>query len=135
MTISMQQARDVLEAAKVRAVEMGIAVNITVVDAYGFLQAFERMDGAVLATIDVSQRKAKTAALFRMRTEELGELTKADGAARGVDIVSNGGAIVFAGGIPLNASDGTVVGAIGISGGEVSEDAIVASAGRAAFMQ
>ena len=43
-------------------------MNIAVADTHGDLVAFERMDGAQLASITVSQGKARTSARFRRET-------------------------------------------------------------------
>jgi uncharacterized protein GlcG (DUF336 family) len=96
------------------------------------LKAFERMDGALLGSIDIAVGKAKTSALFGTRTENLGEYSKAGGPAPGLEL-TNGGLVVFAGGVPLTSKDGTVIGAVGISGGTPSQDGEVASAAAASL--
>jgi len=46
---------------------------------------------------------------------------------------TNGGLVTFAGGIPLKTPDGQLIGAIGVSGGQVAQDFEVARAGAAAL--
>ena len=63
-----------------------------------------------------------------MPTGELGKLSQPAGPLYNIE-VSNGGLITFPGGIPLQDADGTVIGAIGVSGSSVENDHLVASAG------
>ncbi len=105
-------------------------MDVAVVDAGGNLKAFVRMDGAWLGSIDIAQRKARTARFFNLPTGELGALSQPGGPLYGIE-VSNGGLITFPGGLPLTTADGTVVGAIGVSGSTVEDDHAVAAAGAA----
>lgn len=107
-------------------------MNIAVVDAGANLKAFIRMDGAFLGSIDVSIKKAKTARLFNMPTAALGELAQPGKPLYHIEF-SNDGLITFAGGIPLKNKDGTIIGAIGVSGSSVEDDNEVALAGAAAL--
>ena len=86
------------------------------------------MDGARFDSIT----KARTARYFDLPTEELGKLSQPGGPLYGIE-VSNGGLITFPGGLPLRATDGTVIGAIGVSGSTVEDDRAVAEAGAAAL--
>ncbi len=132
MSISIQAAELVLKGASEKAVQIGVPMNIAVLDEAGHLKAFVRMDGALLGSIDIALRKAKSAALFGLNTEELFEYCKPGGTSFGLEN-TNGGLIVFAGGIPLRNGDGKVIGAVGVSGGAVQQDFSVAEAGAAAF--
>ena len=107
-------------------------MDIAVVDAGGNLKAFARMDGAWLGSIDIATTKARTARYFDLPTEALGELSQPGGPLYGIE-VSNGGLITFPGGVPLMADDGTVIGAVGVSGSTVEDDHAVATAGAAAL--
>jgi uncharacterized protein GlcG (DUF336 family) len=117
-------------AAEARAI--GVPMNVAVLDAGANLKAFLRMDGALLGSIDIALKKARTAALFGMNTEAVGEFCKPGGTSPGLD-TTNGGLVVFAGGIPLHAPDGKLMGALGVSGGSVAQDFQVASAAAAAL--
>ena len=128
--ITQAQAEAALAAARESARETGTAMNIAVVDAGGNLKAFTRMDGAWLGSIDNSIKKARTARFFDMATGSLGELSQPGGPLFNIE-VSNGGLITFPGGLPLHDEDGTVIGAIGVSGSTVENDHTVASAGAA----
>ena len=129
--ITQAQADAVLSAARESARETGTAMNIAVVDAGGNLKAFTRMDGAWLGSIDISIKKARTARFFDMATGDIGELSQPGGPLFNIE-VSNGGLITFPGGLPLHGEDGTIIGAIGVSGSTVENDHTVASAGAAA---
>jgi uncharacterized protein GlcG (DUF336 family) len=130
--LSLEQAQSVLSAALAAAEEQGTRMDIAVVDAGGNLKAFARMDGAWLGSIDIATTKARTARYFDLPTEELGALSQPGGPLYGIE-VSNGGLITFPGGLPLKAEDGTVIGAIGVSGSTVEDDRAVAAAGAAAL--
>ena len=130
--LTLEAAERVLAAAKKKAAEIGTKMDIAVVDAGGNLKAFARMDGAWLGSIDIAQRKARTARWFDMNTGEIGKLSQPGGPLFGIEH-SNGGLITFPGGVPLKNSKGEVVGAIGVSGSSVENDHTVALAGAAAL--
>jgi uncharacterized protein GlcG (DUF336 family) len=67
-----------------------------------------------------------------MSSAAVGEYCKPGGTSPGLDS-TNGGLVVFAGGLPLRASDGTLIGAVGVSGGSVAQDAQVAAAAASAL--
>jgi uncharacterized protein GlcG (DUF336 family) len=131
-TATLGSAQAVVEAARKKAEEIGVPMNVAVVDDGGNLVAFVRMDGAWLGSIDIAQNKAYTARAFDMPTKDLAPLVQPAGPLYGIEASNRGRLIVFAGGIPL-VSDGRVVGAIGVSGGTVEQDQEVAEAGVAAF--
>lgn len=130
--ITLERAQAVVAAAVKKAEEMGVPMNIAVVDAGNNLTAFARMDGAWLGSIDIAQGKAYTARAFDMETKALGKAAQSGQPLFGIHASNDGRIIIFAGGIPLK-SGGRVVGAIGVSGGTVEQDQEVAEAGVAAF--
>ena len=129
--ISLQQASAAVAAAQKKAEQIGVKMNIAVVDAGANLKAFGRMDGAWLGSIDISIRKARTARLFDMNTGQIGALSQPGGSLFGIEH-SNGGLITFPGGVPLRNGAGAVIGGIGVSGSTVENDHAVAEAGAAA---
>ncbi len=133
MDITLEQAEAISNAAKQKAKEIGVPMNIAIVDAGANLKAFHRMENAWLGSIDIAIKKAKTARFFDMETGKLGELSQPGGALYQIE-VSNGGLITFPGGIPIKSSDGEIIGAIGVSGGSVEQDHEVASAGLASSL-
>lgn len=128
MNITLKQAEAAIQAAKKKAEEMGVLMNIAVVDSGTNLVAFAKMDGAWLGSIDIAVKKAKTAGWFFMNTGELGKLSQPGQPLYGIEH-SNGGLITFPGGIPIKGKDGKTIGAIGVSGSSVDDDHKVASAG------
>lgn len=132
MGITLEQAEAAVKAAKQKSQEMGLKMNISVVDAGANLVAFARMDGAWLGSADISMRKAKTARYFDMPTGELGKLSQPGGPLFNIEH-SNSGLITFPGGLPImNGSE--VIGGIGVSGSSVENDHTVAQAGVDAVM-
>ena len=131
--ITLRQANAVVKAAQKKAEEMGVKMDIAVVDAGANLKAFVRMDDAWLGSIDISIRKAKTARFFNMATGEIGKLSQPGGSLFNIEH-SNGGLITFPGGIPLKNRRGEIIGAIGVSGSTVEDDHEVAEAGVAALV-
>jgi uncharacterized protein GlcG (DUF336 family) len=130
--ITSEQARRIIAAGEDRARQIGVPVNIAVLDAGIHLKALHRMDDAVLGAISIAVDKARTAALFGMRSETVGEFCKPGGTSPGLEH-TNGGLVVFAGGIPLHDADGKLVGAVGVSGGAVAQDLDIAETAAAAF--
>lgn len=126
--ITMQQARAAVDAARSKADELGVRMNIAVVDAGANLKAFARMDGAWLGSIDISIKKARTARFFDMPTGEIGKLSQPGGSLYNIEH-SNGGLITFPGGVPIKNAAGEIIGAIGVSGSTVENDHTVATAG------
>jgi uncharacterized protein GlcG (DUF336 family) len=134
MEISQSCTDAALAAAAAEANAIGVPMNVAIMDAGANLKAFLRMDGALLGSVDIALRKARTAALFGMNTEAVGEFCKPGGTSPGLD-TTNGGLVVFAGGIPLRDGDGQLIGAVGVSGGSVRQDEQVASAAAAAAQE
>ncbi len=131
LDITALQARAVVDGAILKATTLGLNMDIAVVDAGGNLKAFLRMDGAWLGSIDIAVKKARTARLFDMPTGDIGGLSQPGGPLYGIEH-SNGGLVSFPGGVPLRASDGTVIGAVGVSGSSVEDDhAVAVAAGEA----
>ena len=132
MQITSDQAEILIRAANSRAGDIGVAVSVAVLDFAGHLKAFSRMDGAWLGSIDVATKKAKTAVLFEVETQAIWEVSKPGAQAHGLEL-TNDGLVTFAGGIPLKTADGRLLGAIGVSGGQVAQDFEIGRAGLAAF--
>ena len=132
LAITLERAHAMIEAACQKATEIGVAQNIAIVDEGNNLVAFARMDGAWLGSINIAQNKAFTARAFNIATKELATMSQPGEPLYGIQESNDGKVIIFAGGIPLTR-DGRIVGAIGVSGGTVSQDQDVAEAGASAF--
>lgn len=131
MDISQALCDAVMAAAKVKASQIGVPMNVAIMDSGANLKAYMRMDGALIGSIDIALKKAKTSAIFGMNTEDVGEFCKPGGTSPGLDS-TNGGLVVFAGGIPIRDEEGRLLGAVGVSGGAVAQDLEVAQAAAAA---
>lgn len=125
--VSTDQAQEVIAAGRRRSRELDLAMNLAVVDSGGNLKAFARMDGAWLGSIDISIKKARTARYFDMPTADLSPMVQPGEPLYHIEF-SNGGLITFPGGIPLTLDDGSVIGAVGVSGSTVDNDQAVAEA-------
>lgn len=132
MSLTLEQAEQISAAAKSKAQEIGVSMNIAIVDEGANLKAFHRMDNAWLGSLDISIKKAKTSRFFDMNSGEIGKLSQPGQPLYNIEH-SNGGLISFPGGVLLKNASGEIVGAIGVSGGSVEQDHEVASAGAAAL--
>ena len=125
--ISLDRAEAVIHTAVAEAKKRNWKMNVAVVDSGGNLVAFQRMDGAMLASIQIAEHKARAAATFRRPTKIFED---------GINLMhlnyllAFDGVIASRGGIPLN-DHGVIIGAIGCSGGTDSQDEVVSEAGAA----
>ena len=132
MNITLAQADAAIAAAKLKATALNTKMNISLVDAGSNLVGFARMDGAWIGSVDISWKKAKTAAWFMMDTVTLSPLVQPGGSLYNIEH-SNGGLITFPGGVAIKNAAGETIGAIGVSGSTVENDHAVAVAGAAAI--
>lgn len=131
-SLTLDDAKRMLQAAETAAKRIGIAYNIAVVDAGGHLVAFVRQDGALIGSIDLAICKARTARLFDKTTAELAHLAQPNGPLFGIAQSNEGKVVIFGGGLPVRI-DGSIVGAVGTSAGSVEQDEDVARAAVAAI--
>jgi len=106
-------------------------LNVAVVDSGGNLVAFQRMDGAQLGSIPVSEHKARAAVTFRRETKAWENAIQTNGFNY---VMTLDGVIASRGGIPL-VEGGRMVGGIGCSGGTGSQDEAACKAGVAALQK
>lgn len=126
MTITLKQAQTAIEAGIKKSLELGVKMNIAVVDTGANLTAFGRMDGAWLGSLDIAIKKAKTARFFDMETGEIGKLSQPGQPLFNIEH-SNNGLITFPGGVLVKDSSGEIIGAVGVSGSSVENDHEVAT--------
>jgi len=125
--ISLAQAQAVIRAAVAEAKKRNWKMNVAVTDSGGNLVAFQRMDGAMLASIQIAEHKARAAVTFRRPTKVFED---------GIQLMhlnyllAFDGVIASRGGIPL-IDQNTIIGAIGSSGGADSQDEVISEAGAA----
>lgn len=125
MSLSYSLAGILASLAETEAHSLGVPLCIALADANGDHVIFARMDGALPASAEIAKSKAFTAAALRMSTEELGILAQPGQPLFGIQDAHPGKIVLFGGGLPLRFG-GKVIGAIGISGGTVDEDVLVA---------
>jgi glc operon protein GlcG len=125
--ISLRSAQDVIQAAVAEATRRGWQLNFAVVDSGANMVAFVRMDGAQLASIEIAEHKARTAAKFRRPTRFFEDAVQKQNLnyMLTLDDISAG-----RGGIPL-VDHGKIIGAIGCSGGTGAQDEAVCTAAAA----
>jgi glc operon protein GlcG len=116
--ITMERAQGLIKAAVDEATKRGWAMNVAVVDPNGDLVAFGRMDGAQLASVPISQHKARVAARYRRPTRAFEDAVQKFGFNY---ILTLDDVIASRGGIPL-VEGGKIIGAVGCSGGTGSQD-------------
>lgn len=131
VSLTLADAKFMLEAAEAKAVSLGIPYNIAVVDAGGALIAFLRQDGALAGSIDLAIGKAKTARMFDKTTAYLAELAQPGAPLFGIEQSNGGQVVIFGGGLPVRIG-GHIAGAVGTSAGSVDQDIAVAEAAVAA---
>jgi glc operon protein GlcG len=125
--ISLQLAQGAIAAAVAEAKKHNWKINVAVVDSGANLVAFARMDGAQLASITISEHKARAAASFRRETHVMEDNIQLK---QNYYTLTLDGVIASRGGIPL-VEGGKLIGAIGCSGGTGSQDEVVCKAGAA----
>ncbi len=124
--IALDHAQAAINAAVAESRKRGWKLNVAVVDSGGNLIAFARMDGAQIASIAISEHKARAAATFRRETKAF------EAGIQGGNnyLITLDGVIGSRGGIPL-LEGGKLIGAIGCSGGTGSQDEVVCKVGAA----
>ncbi len=132
MSVTLADAKRMIEAGEKHAAKIGQPMNIAVADAGGNIVAHVRMDGAWIGSIDISQKKAYTSRAFDIATKDLAEHSQSGKQFFGIHASNDGKIMIFAGGVPLKKG-GQVVGAVGVSGGSGDQDHAVAEAAAAVF--
>ena len=124
-SIGAEKAKQVLAAAEAEGKKRNWKMNIAVVDTNGELVHFLRMEGAQIASVNISIGKARTAARFRRESRVFYNAYET-----GHPYVSTLDPTLIAspGGFPL-VLDGKLIGAIGCSGGTGDQDATICKVG------
>jgi uncharacterized protein GlcG (DUF336 family) len=127
-TLSLADAKKIAAAASAKAQAEGWNVVIAIHDRGGNLIYLERADGTQLGSVVVAQEKSRTALLFKRPTKALEDAVLGGRP----HMMSLPGATAVEGGVPLIV-DSDIVGSIGVSGVQSSQDGIVAAAGAEAL--
>jgi len=124
LNINLAAAKKIAAASAKEAERINVNAIIAIVDAGGHLVYLERFDKAQFGSIEVAVHKARCSVAYKRPTKAFEEA------------VSSGKTILLTlddicaveGGVPIVKS-GKIVGAIGVSGGTVQEDGLIAMAG------
>ena len=134
LKLTLEDTKKMMDGAINKAIEIGIDMDIAIVDDGGHLMLFTRMDNARITSINVSIDKAFTAAAARKATSDYGKSVSNHGPAFGIQTSHQGRFCVVGGGLPLFV-DSQIVGGIGCSSGSSDQDIVVAQAGLDALLK
>jgi uncharacterized protein GlcG (DUF336 family) len=119
-----------MAAAEAEARANGWPMAIAIADSTGHLVLFQKLDQTNLGAVAIAQRKAEATVMFRRATKVFEDVVMAPG---GVRLLSIGPELIAVeGGVPL-LEGGLLVGAIGVSGMQSTQDGQVAAAGARAL--
>ena len=127
MALTLAEANTVVQAAIDKARELGIKISAAVCDSGGRLVAFNRMDGAIWASVYGSQGKAIASVAFARPSGELQERAGTP-IIQGIAAAEGGHMIPSQGAVPI-VRNGVVEGACGVGGGTSQQDEDCARAG------
>jgi uncharacterized protein GlcG (DUF336 family) len=119
--LTLEQVRALLDGALALSEERGLNSSVVVVDAGGHVRGAMRPQLGRFINIDSAEKKAWTAAAFQRPTEMVRRITLPDRGAYGLQHTDPRICIV-AGGVPIIDADGTLLGAIGVAGGNGQDD-------------
>ena len=120
-------AKALAERVEAEATRAKVSVAVSVIDIHGNLVLQHRMNGAPLFSLELSERKAYTSALIRIRTADLVPLVQPGQSLFPLLAVSGGRYSAMGGGVPLT-QDGEVFAGIGVSGGTTEQDIAIVEA-------
>ena len=132
MTITADQIQAGLQAGLTKARELKSPSSISILDEGRNLLGFVRMEGALLASIEISQAKAYTSRSLNMKTGDVMALVQPGGPLYGMETSHRQPLVVFAGGVPISHNS-QVIGAVGVAGGMPPDDEAIAAAAAAAI--
>lgn len=123
--LTLANLQKMARRAEERAEQLGVPVVFAAVDQGGNLMLLHRMEGALLASVEIAVGKAYTASALKLATHELGQAAGQDGPLYGIETALPGKLVLFGGGFPYIV-DGEVAGGVGVSGGTVEQDMEIA---------
>jgi uncharacterized protein GlcG (DUF336 family) len=124
--ISTTEVRALLDTAMRTAEAIGVTISVSIVDRGGNLLGFLRDENALLISGETSTRKAYTAVQLDAATIDVVDAVKPDGPFHSLPTALDRPLLFIAGGVPLRR-DGRLVGAIGVGGGEPTQDHNIAT--------
>jgi uncharacterized protein GlcG (DUF336 family) len=120
-------AKALAERVEAEATKAKVPVAVCIVDVHGNLVLQHRMNGAPVFSLEISERKAYTSALVRMRTADLLALVQPGQPLYALTTVAGGRFCPMGGGVPLTEGDEVFAG-VGVSGGTAEEDVAIVEA-------
>jgi uncharacterized protein GlcG (DUF336 family) len=120
-------AKKIADRIEAESFKQNVPVAVTVIDIHGNIVLTHRMTGAPAFSLELSERKAYTSALVRMRTADLVPLVQPGAAFYPLLAVSGGRYSAMGGGVPLT-SEGQVIAGVGVSGGTTEQDIAIVEA-------
>ncbi len=123
----LKRAKALSDRVEAEATKAKVPVAVCIVDVHGNLVLQHRMNGAPLFSLEISERKAYTSALVRVRTADLLALVQPGQPLYALPTVAGGRFCPMGGGIPLT-EDGEVFAGVGVSGGTAEQDVAIVEA-------
>jgi uncharacterized protein GlcG (DUF336 family) len=120
-------AKKIADRVEAESLRTKVPVAVSVIDTHGNMVLQHRMTGAPAFSLELSERKAYTSALVRMRTADLVPLVQPGQPLFPLIMVSGGRYSAMGGGVPF-ISDGEVIAGVGVSGGTTEQDIAIANA-------
>jgi uncharacterized protein GlcG (DUF336 family) len=124
----LTKAKALAERVEAEATNAKVPVAVCVIDVHGNLVLQHRMNGAPVFSLEISERKAYTAALVGVRTADLLGLVQPGQPLYALPTVGGGRFCPMGGGVPLLDDDGKVFAGVGVSGGTAEEDVAIVEA-------
>jgi uncharacterized protein GlcG (DUF336 family) len=124
----LMKAKALAERVEAEAAKANVPVAVCITDIHGNLVLQHRMNGAPLFSLEISDRKAYTAALVGVRTADLLALVQPGQALYALPTVGGGRFCPMGGGVPLLDDDGKLFAGIGVSGGTAEQDVAIVEA-------
>jgi uncharacterized protein GlcG (DUF336 family) len=120
--LTLDEALTLCSAAHAAATDLGVPMSVAVMDPAGHLLAFTRMDGAPWISADVAQGKAWTAAAYGMPSAgQKDKMVSMPIFASAITAMTHGRFTPQTGAVPVYR-EGTLLGAVGASGGTGDQD-------------
>ena len=122
--LTLAQANAMIDAALAKGAELGLKpLTVTIHDPGGHLIACQRQDGASNMRVKLAGGKACGALALGVSSRMIGDMAiDRPHFVAAVDTMAEGGMVPAAGGVIVCDSEGTVVGAIGVTGDTSDND-------------
>src|SRR5882724_13321704 len=120
----LSTAKNIADRIEAESLKQNVPVAVTVIDIHGNVVLIHRMTGAPVFSLELSERKAYTSALVRLRTADLVPMVQPGQPLYPLLMVAGGRYSAMGGGVPLS-NEGEVVAGVGVSGGTTEQDVAI----------